>query len=557
MILRDSGQLIDSDDKCNGRSNGKREEYIPLEVTSEAYYQSLGLKHKINNIDVSIREVDRLTIEDMPVTFSNRAIFKRVEFTHDLLNVPCSFFIKIDNPLRVARDISTENRDIEILIRKNLEDMKLREKKIAYQFEHLEFWEKIGINTPRIFDYVSSEMLVNNKTDIEVLKKLQGGEFNESEKSTIVSEALIQDFWPGLSYDLEIITIQNLIASKDLQRIDKFTPEYEKIILGGEVEKLKSELDSIVVSTLESLAKLSILGTYHINTNWKSLHLDTPSNPVKYYGKKLHNFTTSLILWNQINSNSLNLDVLADREEYLNVRRDINEKLRDIQDVLDFVLSPFLRKNLFVYTHGDENFSNFQEHNINSNVSNDNSKRNTGIFDADRVQKTLYSRSIARILSSHLIDLPLDGVMSYFNRHRNHLDNFVNGNTPYKSIINLGPTPEKDFLLLYLNELMSSMGRKSLDSLFYKKHSEKFWNRIIDLSGSDVGLRLSNLNIERPVSITPNLHRSDVAIPKLKNRMGDSLASMIDGDYKKYFNRIEKYNLERLREFCHSYGTCD
>lgn len=275
------------------------------------------------------------------------------------------------------------------------------ESSMVYQYNQMRFWNAIGLPAPLVFD------------------------LSKGEHRGVVHYYLAMEFWDGNTHDLNVLALDQYARNTTS---------------GGKNQQdfVESEKDNIILSSLEAIRRFHVVGTKEART--RRIDVFTPHDVHRYFVEDRGALYFDKYL-------RLKLEVGAS---------DIEETLHSFCQVLIPLLEPFSVVEKYRYSQGDEYLHHFQyrQHN--------NGHRVTGIFDADHAMMTRPEYSLAKLLTSHLLDLSLEQELEYVK------STFFSSDAPQgERYLGLGPTRDsmRDYVLISLATRLFDMGKRASHAL--------------------------------------------------------------------------------------------
>ena len=269
-----------------------------------------------------------------------------------------------------------------------------------YQYNQMRFWNVIGLPAPLVFD------------------------LSEGDHQGVVRYYLAMEFWDGNTHDLNVLALNQY--AKDTSQDGRDQQPF-----------VDSEKDKIITSSLEAIGKFHVIGTKEART--RKIQVFTPDNMYRYF--------------------------VEDRgipyfDKYLKLKSGSNmgfteEILDSFCQVLLPFLEPFLMTEKNRYSQGDEYLHHFQYRHSNGH-------KVTGIFDADHVMMIRPEYSLAKLLTSHLLDLGFEQELGYVESA------FFSPNAPQgERYLGLGSRRDtmKDYVLVSLATRLFDIGKRASHAL--------------------------------------------------------------------------------------------
>ncbi|MBI4158989.1 hypothetical protein HY500_01890 [Candidatus Woesearchaeota archaeon] len=287
---------------------------------------------------------------------------------------------------------------------------------MIYQYDQMRFWNSIGLPAPLVFDLI------------------------EEEHKGVPHYYLAMEFWDGVTHDLNALALS----------------QYAKDTVGKNQEDfVESEKDQIVRSSLETIRLFHVIGTKELRSRGHGLPF-VPENLEQYFiedrGRRYFDRYLRLRLEQGLGSN---------------YSEDLNTILGIFCGLLKPLIEPFHDKRALLYSQGDEYLHHLQYRQTNGN-------RITGMFDSDHVMMTRPEYSLAKLLTSHLLNLSLDQELAYVE---NVFLDAPQGER-YSEVIKTGNII-RDYVLVSLATRLFDIGKRASDALVNDQRNARFVTGVV------------------------------------------------------------------------------
>jgi len=335
---------------------------------------------------------------------------------------------------------------------------------IEYQFNQMLLWDKYGLPTPHVMDYVKEIRYMGSES-----RSIEG--------------ISMEGVWSP-THDLDLIAIDQRIREFTERCGKNFEPRDTVNRLEKQIKELKALREEILGSALATVYDFAIFGTPKISSD----DVARPKNPLSFSFRRLKHYMQQMVLWDNIDRGQFNIDDLP--EQRVKILGPLGGHIHTARRTLCGTIEEFMRENM-AYRQGDEFLHHMAYHWVNNDPLDPEPRKRTVIFDADRTTISALAHAQAKVLFN-----PIPGVdyeikhsvlKTATDRARLRLESAIAQEKSQEGLFDFDEESMRrnlDFAAVY--EMLCCLGRRAQDALINRDLHEKRFHNVIEYKNNHI-----------------------------------------------------------------------